>query len=93
MYGRVCPQERQCESKCVRGIKGEPVAIGRLERFVADYHNDHSEIKPADIQKNGKKVPVIGSGPSSLTCVGDLAQLGYSVTIFEALHVAGGVLV
>lgn len=91
--GRVCPQERQCESKCVRGIKGEPVAIGRLERFVADYHNEHSEITPADIKKNGKKVAVIGSGPSSLTCAGDLAQLGYSVTIFEALHVAGGVLV
>ena len=91
--GRVCPQERQCESKCVRGIKGEPVAIGRLERFVADYHNEHSEITPADIQKNGKKVAVIGSGPSSLTCAGDLAQLGYSVTIFEALHEAGGVLV
>lgn len=91
--GRVCPQEKQCESKCVRGIKGEPVGIGRLERFVADYHNNHSEIKPQEIEKNGKSVAIIGSGPSSLTCAGDLAKMGYKVTIFEALHVAGGVLV
>ena len=87
--GRVCPQERQCESKCVRGIKGESVGIGRLERFVADYHNAHTELKSADIEKNGKKVAVIGSGPSSLTCAGDLAKMGYAVTIFEALHIAG----
>lgn len=91
--GRVCPQEKQCESKCVRGIKGESVGIGRLERFVADYHNNHSEIKPQEIEKNGKSVAIIGSGPSSLTCAGDLAKMGYKVTIFEALHVAGGVLV
>ncbi len=91
--GRVCPQETQCEAKCVRGIKGEPVAIGRLERFVADYHMKNSETKAINIEKNGKKVAVIGSGPSGLTCAGDLAKLGYSVTIFEALHVAGGVLV
>ena len=92
--GRVCPQERQCESKCVRGIKGEPVAIGRLERFVADWHmaNEHEKSKSANLQ-NGKKVAVIGSGPSGLTCAGDLAKMGYSVTIFEALHTAGGVLV
>lgn len=91
--GRVCPQERQCEAKCVRGIKGESVAIGRLERFVADYHNKHSQIKPVDIPKNGKSVAIIGSGPSSLTCAGDLALMGYCVTVFEALHIAGGVLV
>lgn len=91
--GRVCPQEKQCESKCVRGIKGESVGIGRLERFVADYHNNHSGIKPQEIEKNGKSVAIIGSGPSSLTCAGDLAKMGYKVTIFEALHVAGGVLV
>lgn len=91
--GRVCPQEKQCESKCVRGIKGESVGIGRLERFVADYHNNHSEIKAQEIEKNGKSVAIIGSGPSSLTCAGDLAKMGYKVTIFEALHVAGGVLV
>ncbi len=91
--GRVCPQEKQCESKCVRGIKGESVGIGRLERFVADYHNNHSEIKQQEIEKNGKSVAIIGSGPSSLTCAGDLAKMGYKVTIFEALHVAGGVLV
>lgn len=91
--GRVCPQEKQCESKCVRGIKGESVGIGRLERFVADYHNSHSKIKPQEIEKNGKSVAIIGSGPSSLTCAGDLAKMGYKVTIFEALHVAGGVLV
>ncbi len=91
--GRVCPQEKQCESKCVRGIKGEAVSIGRLERFVADYHNANAEISKSDIQKNGKKVAVIGSGPSSLTCAGDLAKMGYDVTVFEALHIAGGVLV
>ncbi len=91
--GRVCPQEKQCESKCVRGIKGEAVSIGRLERFVADYHNANAEISKSDIQKNGKKVAVIGSGPSSLTCAGDLAKKGYDVTVFEALHIAGGVLV
>ena len=91
--GRVCPQESQCENKCVRGIKGEPVAIGRLERFVADYHNAHSAEKPEKPQSNGHKVAVIGSGPSGLTCAGDLAKLGYDVTVFEALHLAGGVLV
>lgn len=92
--GRVCPQENQCEGKCVRGIKGESVGIGRLERFVADWHNAHSdgktEVKP---QSNGHKVAVIGSGPSGLTCAGDLAKKGYEVTVFEALHLAGGVLV
>ena len=91
--GRVCPQERQCESKCVRGIKGEPVAIGRLERFVADYHNNHADGKVNIPEKNGKKVAVIGSGPSSLTCAGDCVKMGYDVTVFEALHIAGGVLV
>ena len=91
--GRVCPQETQCESKCVRGIKGEPVGIGRLERFVADFHNAHAENAEFNIKKNGIKVAVVGSGPSGLTCAGDLAKLGYDVTIFEALHRAGGVLV
>lgn len=91
--GRVCPQETQCESKCVRGIKGEPVAIGRLERFVADYHNSHSTAKITKPESNGHKVAVIGSGPSGLACAGDLAKKGYDVTVFEALHVAGGVLV
>ncbi len=91
--GRVCPQEKQCEAKCVRGIKGEPVAIGRLERFVADRHNAADPVKKTDIARNGKSVAVVGSGPSSLTCAGDLAKLGYSVTVFEALHIAGGVLV
>lgn len=91
--GRVCPQEKQCEGKCVRGIKGEAVAIGRLERFVADYHNANAKAVKLDIEKNGKKVAVIGSGPSSLTCAGDLAKMGYEVTVFEALHIAGGVLV
>lgn len=91
--GRVCPQERQCESKCVRGIKGEAVSIGRLERFVADWHNSHCKVWPEIPQRNGHKVAVIGSGPSGLTCAGDLARMGYDVTIFEALHVAGGVLV
>ncbi|MDE5995973.1 MAG: FAD-dependent oxidoreductase, partial [Eubacterium sp.] len=91
--GRVCPQEKQCEAKCVRAIKGESVSIGRLERFVADYHNANAEIKKLDVEKNGKKVAVIGSGPSALTCAGDLAKMGYDVTVFEALHIAGGVLV
>lgn len=91
--GRVCPQETQCESKCVRGIKGEPVGIGRLERFVADWHNAHSTEAPKTAEKNGHKVAVVGSGPSGLTCAGDLAKLGYDVTVFEALHTAGGVLV
>ncbi len=91
--GRVCPQETQCESKCVRGIKGEPVGIGRLERFVADWHNAHSTV-PSDIPaSNGHKVAIVGSGPSGLTCAGDLARKGYKVTVFEALHTAGGVLV
>ena len=91
--GRVCPQESQCESKCVRGIKGEPVAIGRLERFVADYHNKNTEVTAQTIKTNGKKVAVIGSGPSGLACAGDLAKKGYEVTVFEAFHLAGGVLV
>ena len=91
--GRVCPQETQCESKCVRGIKGEPVAIGRLERFVADWHNAHATEKPEAPVSNGHKCAIIGAGPSGLTCAGDLARLGYEVTIFEALHLAGGVLV
>ena len=91
--GRVCPQETQCEGKCVRGIKNEPVAIGRLERFVADYHNAHCTEKQMKPTSNGHKVAVVGSGPSSLTCAGDLAKKGYDVTVFEALHVAGGVLV
>lgn len=91
--GRVCPQETQCESKCVRGIKGEPVAIGRLERFVADWHNAHATEAPAVPAPNGHKVAIIGAGPSGLTCAGDLAKLGYDVTVFEALHLAGGVLV
>ena len=91
--GRVCPQESQCEGKCIRGIKGEAVSIGKLERFVADWARENG-MKPAPAaQKNGKKVAVIGSGPSGLTCAGDLAKLGYDVTIFEALHEAGGVLV
>ncbi len=91
--GRVCPQETQCEGKCVRGIKGEPVAIGRLERFVADWHLAHAKEAPQKPQSNGKRVAIIGSGPAGLTCAGDLARKGYEVTIFEALHVAGGVLV
>lgn len=91
--GRVCPQETQCESKCVRGKKGEPVAIGRLERFVADWHNSHASAASAAPAKNGHKCAVIGAGPSGLTCAGDLAKLGYDVTVFEALHLAGGVLV
>ncbi len=91
--GRVCPQETQCESKCVRGIKGEPVAIGRLERFVADWHNANSCDLPVKAQPNGHKVAVVGSGPAGLTCAGDLAKRGYEVHVFEALHLAGGVLV
>ena len=91
--GRVCPQESQCEGKCVRGIKGEPVGIGRLERFVADYHNAHAAGAVEKPASNGHKVAVIGSGPAGLTCAGDLAKLGYDVTIYEALHLAGGVLV
>jgi len=91
--GRVCPQETQCESKCVRGIKGEPVGIGRLERFVADWHNAHISEAPKTAESNGHKVAVVGSGPSGLTCAGDLAKKGYAVTVFEALHAAGGVLV
>lgn len=91
--GRVCPQESQCESKCVRGIKGEPVGIGRLERFVADWHNAHATAAPEKPKSNGHKVAVIGSGPSGLTCAGDLAKKGYQVTVYEALHLAGGVLV
>lgn len=91
--GRVCPQETQCEQKCVRGMKGEAVAIGRLERFVADYHNTHCNEAPQKPKSNGHKVAIIGSGPSGLACAGDLAKEGYAVTVFEALHVAGGVLV
>lgn len=90
--GRVCPQETQCEMKCTRGIKGEPVAIGRLERFVADYHNKHSQEKPKRVPSNGHKVAIIGSGPSGLACSSDLAKKGYEVTIYEALHTEGGVL-
>ena len=91
--GRVCPQESQCEGKCIRGIKGEAVSIGKLERFVADWARENGIKPPAPAAKNGHKVAVIGSGPSGLTCAGDLAKLGYDVTIFEALHEAGGVLV
>jgi len=91
--GRVCPQETQCEEVCVRGIKGEAVAIGRLERFVADYHFSHTNGKIEQSNQNGHKVAVVGSGPAGLTCAGDLTKMGYHVTIFEALHVAGGVLV
>ena len=91
--GRVCPQESQCEGKCVRGIKGESVAIGRLERFVADYYMENFEREIPKITPNGKKVAVIGAGPAGLTCAGDLAKLGYKVTVFEAFHTAGGVLV
>ncbi|MDD3430256.1 MAG: NADPH-dependent glutamate synthase, partial [Oscillospiraceae bacterium] len=90
--GRVCPQESQCEGKCVRGIKGESVGIGRLERFVADWHREHSTETPAVPAFNGHKVAVIGAGPTGLTAAGDLAKLGYKVTVYEALHVAGGVL-
>lgn len=90
--GRVCPQENQCEGKCVRGIKGEPVAIGRLERFVADYHMANAKTVEAKIEKNGKRVAVVGSGPAGITCAGELIKKGYEVTVFEALHKAGGVL-
>ena len=91
--GRVCPQESQCEGKCIRGIKGDPISIGKLERFVADWARENN-IKPQGAtEKKGKKVAVIGSGPAGLTCAGDLAKMGYDVTIFEALHEAGGVLV
>ena len=91
--GRVCPQESQCEGRCIRGIKGDPIAIGKLERFVADYALEN-DIKPAaPEEKNGHKVAIIGSGPAGLTCAGDLAKLGYDVTVFEALHELGGVLV
>lgn len=93
--GRVCPQETQCEGKCTRGIKAgcEAVAIGRLERFVADWHNERCAEKPVSAPSNGRKVAIVGSGPAGLTCAGDLAKMGYDVTVFEALHVAGGVLV
>ena len=91
--GRVCPQENQCEGKCVRGVKGESVAIGRLERFVADWHRQHSEEKPVKPPFNGHRVAVVGSGPSGLTAAGDLAKMGYKVTVYEALHTPGGVLV
>lgn len=90
--GRVCPQENQCEGKCVRGIKTESVGIGRLERFVADYHREHGKPAELKVEKNGKKVAVIGSGPAGITCAGELAKKGYDVTVFEALHTAGGVL-
>lgn len=91
--GRVCPQETQCEQVCVRGIRGEAVAIGRLERFVADWHNAHVNEQPLVPASNGHKVAIIGSGPSGLACAGDLAKLGYKITVFEALHLSGGVLV
>ena len=91
--GRVCPQETQCESKCVRGIKGESVGIGRLERFVADWHNTFCTEQPVRPESNGHRVAIVGSGPSGLTCAGDLAKKGYEVTVYEALHTAGGVLV
>ena len=90
--GRVCPQENQCEGKCVRGMRGESVGIGRLERFVADYHREHGQKKTINIEKNGKKVAVVGSGPAGITCAGELAKKGYDVTVFEALHKTGGVL-
>ena len=93
LSGRVCPQETQCESKCVRGVKGEPVAIGRLERFVADWYRENVNAMPEKPQSNGIKVAVVGSGPAGLTCAAELAKKGYEVTIFEALHTAGGVLV
>ena len=93
LSGRVCPQESQCECKCVRGIKGEPVAIGRLERFVADWYRENINAMPEKTESNGIKVAVVGSGPAGMTCASDLAKLGYQVTMFEALHTAGGVLV
>lgn len=91
--GRVCPQESQCESRCVRGKNGEPVAIGRLERFVADWHNAQKSGASAEVARNGHRAAVIGSGPAGLACAGDLLRMGYDVTMFEALHTAGGVLV
>ena len=90
--GRVCPQENQCEGKCVRGIKGEPVAIGRVERFVADWAAEHGVSNLATAPANGHKVAVIGSGPAGLTCAGELARMGYAVSVFEAFHTPGGVL-
>ena len=90
--GRVCPQETQCEGKCIRGIKGDPISIGKLERFVADYSREHGYVPKKPETTNGKKVAIIGSGPAGLTCAGDLAKLGYEVTIFEALHEPGGIL-
>ena len=93
LSGRVCPQETQCEAKCVRGLKGEPVAIGRLERFVADWYRENINAMPEKPESNGTKVAVVGSGPAGLTAASDLAKLGYEVTVFEALHTAGGVLV
>ena len=92
LSGRVCPQESQCESKCVRGIKGEAVAIGRLERFVADWYRENVNAMPEKPESNGIKVAVVGSGPAGMTCASDLAKKGYQVTMFEALHTAGGVL-
>ena len=91
--GRVCPQETQCESKCTLGVRFEPVGIGRLERFAADYHNEHAKEAPVKPERNGHRVAIVGSGPSGLTCAGDLAKKGYDVTVYEALHTAGGVLV
>ena len=91
--GRVCPQENQCEGKCIRGFKGEPVAIGRLERFVADYHMAHATSKLTKMESNNHKVAIVGSGPAGITCAGELAKKGYQVTVFEALHKTGGVLV
>ncbi len=93
LSGRVCPQETQCEAKCVRGIKGEPVAIGRLERFVADWYRENVNAMPEKVESNGKKVAVVGSGPAGMTAASDLAKMGYEVTMFEALHTPGGVLV
>ena len=90
--GRVCPQENQCEGKFIRGIKCDSVAIGRLERFVADYQRDHGKPTETKIEKNGKKVAIVGSGPSGISCAGELAKRGYDVTVFEALHKTGGVL-
>ncbi|MBP3539867.1 MAG: NAD(P)-binding protein, partial [Oscillospiraceae bacterium] len=92
--GRVCPQEKQCESKCVRGVKGESVAIGRLERFVADYHMNKAEKVAVEVPaSNGHRIAVVGSGPAGLTCAGDLRKMGYDVTVYEAFHKSGGVLV
>ena len=91
--GRVCPQENQCEGKCVRGVKGEPVGIGRLERFVADWWMENGSEELTRPASNGHRVAVVGAGPAGLTCAGDLARMGYEVTVFEALQTAGGVLV